>query len=128
MIKKILVIVIFMFVTCSIVPHLHAAKWKGQWYLRAKDKCIEITLDRKGRSVPTSSPKVIVEKVDGVTYLTVYKFQEKHSYKMTKTDENIYFLQVVSVGPNQDLKTLATEDSYFGMYRKIVECQLASEE
>ncbi|MFH1874813.1 MAG: hypothetical protein ABH859_06490 [Pseudomonadota bacterium] len=127
--KKIfLALIAFVFVTCSLVPQLHAAKWKGEWYLRSQNQCVEVTLDKNGKSLLATSPQVIIEKVDGITYLTVCSMLEKHSYKMNKTDENIYLLEPVSTGPNQNLNKLKDEDAYFGLYRKIVECQLGAEE
>lgn len=101
-------------------------KWKGYWYLRGRDVCKEINMDRKGRTTIGIYPKAIVEKIDGDYFLTVESMGKKYSYQMNERSAYDYDLDLISVGPNLPLpkeSSASVEGAYSAIFRKMVDCQ-----
>lgn len=125
--RKILFFCALITLLCGLfIPELHAAKWKGSWYLRGENECKEIILNRKGRSEAYIYPQAIVEKKGENLYLSVMSLGKKYSYRMyEKENTPDYDLELISVGPNLPLPTGSKryDNVYSGMYRLLVECQ-----
>ncbi len=123
--KKTALFIIVFALTFAASRPVHAAKWKGNWYLRGQTECKEVNLDRKGRTTMGVYPKAIVEKQDKEFYLTVESMGKKYSYKMNPIDTLNYELELISVGPNLPVPegSKSVQDAYTGFFRKMVDCQ-----
>lgn len=114
------------FLFACFIPELHAAKWKGSWFLRGENECKEIILDRKGKTESYAYPQAIVEKKVDNLYLSVMAMGKKYSYRMyEKENTPDYDLELISVGPNLPLPSGSKpfNSVYSGMFRLLVDCQ-----
>ena len=114
--------------SCFFIHDLVASpKWKGSWFLRGTSMCKEVVLDRKGVSVLGNRPCVIVEKKGNDFYLTTTVYEGNYSYQMDELHGVGYNLTLVSVGPNQRMKTKESDSIFTGIYRKLIDCQAYSD-
>lgn len=125
--QKILFFCVGTAILCTLfIPELHAAKWKGSWFLRGENECKEIILNRKGKTESYVYPQAIVEKKQENRFISVMSMGKKFTYRMyEKENTPDYDLELISVGPNLPLPagSKAVYNIYSGMYRLLVDCQ-----
>lgn len=107
-------------------PHLVTVK--GDWFLRATEKCIPIRLDRKGRSdYVLGDREIFMDKRDDYLYLTLKKYFHTYTYRMNPLEWGTsYVLELVAAAPRvtPTPKDAPLEERYTGIFRAMVDCQL----
>ena len=103
------------------------ARLKGAWFLRAPDQCIEITLNRHGRSeLLLGNRNVYIDRDPDYLYMTIKRYPHTYTYRMNPLEyEKSYVLELVAVGPDQTASSAPRGDFYYtGAFRRMVDCQI----
>jgi hypothetical protein len=106
-------------------PYL--VKLKGVWYLRGKNECTPVQLDRKGRSeMLLGNRELVMDRTHDYLYLTVKKWPYTYTYRMNPiTWGESYVLELMTVGPENPPTTKALVKEYLtGIFRRMVDCQM----
>lgn len=101
---------------------------KGTWFLRAPDKCVEITLNRHGRSEKLLGNRdIYVDRDPDYLYMTIKRFPNTYTYRMNPLEHGwSYVLELVSAGPEQAPAEAPLDDRFTGAFRRMVDCQMNS--
>lgn len=104
------------------------ARLKGAWFLRTPEKCVEIVLDRHGRSeLLLGNREVYVDRDPDYLYMTIKRFPHTYTYRMNPIEyEKSYVLELVAAGPDQLATYPEPNGTYFtGAFRRMLDCQIS---
>ena len=104
------------------------ARLKGSWFLRTPEKCVEIKLDRHGRSeLLLGNREVYVDRDPDYLFMTIRRFPHTYTYRMNPIEyEKSYVLELVAAGPDQPANYSQPNGTYFtGAFRRMVDCQIS---
>lgn len=104
-------------------------KLGGTWFLRTKDKCTEIKLNRKGRSERVLMQRdVYIDRREDYLYLTSKGFFHTYTYRMLPLVWGAsYALEPLVVAPHEPprgIDQIPEEIRYTGIFRVMTDCQL----
>lgn len=103
------------------------ARLKGSWFLRTPEKCVEVVLDRHGRSeLLLGNREVYVDRDPDYLYMTIKRFPHTYTYRMNPIEyEKSYVLELVAAGPDLPATYSEPNGTYFtGAFRRMVDCQI----
>ncbi len=109
-------------------PYL--VKLKGIWYLRGKNECTPVQLDRKGRSeLLLGSREIVIDRTQDYLYLTVKKWPYTYTYRMNPVVwSESYILELMTVGPdNLHRPKKDVREHLTGIFRRMVDCQMGAQ-
>lgn len=104
------------------------ARLKGTWFLRTPEKCVEVVLDRHGRSeLLLGNRNVYVDRDPDYLYMTIKLFPHTYTYRMNPIEyEKSYVLELVATAPDQLATYPEPNGTYFtGAFRRMVDCQIS---
>lgn len=109
-------------------PYL--VKLKGTWYLRGKNECTPVQIDRKGRSeLLLGNHEIVIDRTPDYLYLTVKKWPYTYTYRMNPVVwAESYVLELMTVGPDNLQKPKKdVREHLTGIFRRMVDCQMGAE-
>ena len=136
--KRTVLVLIALMIAAPLAAHAYVApdlehspklvRLKGTWFLRTPDKCVEVTLDRHGRSeILLGNREVYVDRGTEYLYMTVKRYPHTYTYQMNPLEYGKnYVLELVAAGPEQSPADTPLSDRYTGAFRRMVDCQMHS--